>query len=397
MAPAFTRARTHPKRAPPAVEALGNSAAPKVGRRLKAVSFRILGREQRSSDPTRGYWCSSRPTASSSVAGVAGHAGGAEAAERRPRGWPSTAGFHQFGPWLRRGSGGRLCPVAEALVARIGAHIVAPPHHQERPRRRRRPRDRNDCGAAASGSERIGLERRSSSSFASAKSPLVATLACSEKQGRSFHWLRRNRPASSSTLADAWQRYGAPFGGGWPTVRDSCATTEIGVRLDRRPRTLSAALGNECGNPTHDRGTEFRRSFRQSLLGVTQLEAESWRATVTRACCRSMRATARACERVANVSTTMMTAEPMVARGVHYTALVDTIDHQGATKLDAREREQLLEAADVLLFGEPDSEWTVRSAEVLIEALETSERWSVESCDQLREHLSGCGAPTGAS
>jgi broad specificity phosphatase PhoE len=40
---------------------------------------------------------------------------------------------------------------------------------------------------------------------------------------------------------------------------------------------------------------------------------------------------------------------------------------------------------------------TVRSAEVLIEALETSERWSVESCDQLREHLSGCGAPTGES
>ena len=40
---------------------------------------------------------------------------------------------------------------------------------------------------------------------------------------------------------------------------------------------------------------------------------------------------------------------------------------------------------------------TVRSAEVLIEALETSERWSVESCDQLREHLSGCAAPTGAS
>ena len=105
----------------------------------------------------------------------------------------------------------------------------------------------------------------------------------------------------------------------------------------------------------------------------------------------------RACERVANVNALMMTAEPMVARGVHYTALVDTIDHQGATKLHAREREQLLEAADVLLFGEPDSEWTVRSAEVLIEALETSERWSVESCDQLREHLSGCGAPTGES
>jgi hypothetical protein len=93
----------------------------------------------------------------------------------------------------------------------------------------------------------------------------------------------------------------------------------------------------------------------------------------------------------------MMTAEPMIARGAYYTALLDTIDHQGATKLHAREREQLLEAADVLLFGEPDSKLTVRWAEVLIEDLATSKRWSVESCDHLREHLYGCAAPTGAS
>jgi hypothetical protein len=93
----------------------------------------------------------------------------------------------------------------------------------------------------------------------------------------------------------------------------------------------------------------------------------------------------------------MMTAEPMIARGAHYTALLETIDHQGAAKLHAGEREQLVEAADALLFGEPDSERAVRLAEVLIEALESGERWSVESCDQLREHLSGCGAPTGAS
>ena len=91
----------------------------------------------------------------------------------------------------------------------------------------------------------------------------------------------------------------------------------------------------------------------------------------------------------------MMTAEPMITRGAHYTALLDTIDHQGATKLHAGEREQLLEAADALLFGEPYSELTVRSAEVLIEALESSQRWSVESCDQVREHLHGCAAPTG--
>jgi hypothetical protein len=97
------------------------------------------------------------------------------------------------------------------------------------------------------------------------------------------------------------------------------------------------------------------------------------------------------------VGSAMMTAEPMVARGAHYTALLDMIDHRGATKLHAGEREQLLEAADVLLFGESDRELAVRSAAVLIEALESSQRWSVESCDQLREHLYGCGASTGAS
>jgi hypothetical protein len=96
-------------------------------------------------------------------------------------------------------------------------------------------------------------------------------------------------------------------------------------------------------------------------------------------------------------TTMMMTAEPMIARGAHYTALLDLIDQRGATKLHAGEREQLLEAADVLLFGEPDSELTVRSAEALIEALESSQRWSARSCDQLREYLYGCGARTGAS
>jgi hypothetical protein len=93
----------------------------------------------------------------------------------------------------------------------------------------------------------------------------------------------------------------------------------------------------------------------------------------------------------------MMTAEPMITRGAHYTALLNMIDHGEATKLHAREREQLLETADVLLFGEPDSERTVRSAEALIETLQTSGRWSADSCDRLREHLYGCGPPTGAS
>jgi hypothetical protein len=86
------------------------------------------------------------------------------------------------------------------------------------------------------------------------------------------------------------------------------------------------------------------------------------------------------------------TSEPMTARGAHYTALLETIERQGSTKLHAKEREQLLEAADALLFGEPEGRRLLRAAEDLIESLETSERWSAETCDQLREHLYGCDA-----
>jgi hypothetical protein len=93
----------------------------------------------------------------------------------------------------------------------------------------------------------------------------------------------------------------------------------------------------------------------------------------------------------------MTTAEPLSARGAHYTALLGAIDHQGATKLHARERRQLLEAADALLFGEPENRRLLRSAEGVIESLEASERWSAESCDQLREHLYGCDAAAGVA
>ncbi len=93
----------------------------------------------------------------------------------------------------------------------------------------------------------------------------------------------------------------------------------------------------------------------------------------------------------------MMSTDTMNARAAHYTALVETIDHHGAAKLHAREREQLLEAADALLFGEPESVELVRAAEAVIENLESSERWSSEGCDQLREHLYGCDEPAATS
>jgi hypothetical protein len=87
----------------------------------------------------------------------------------------------------------------------------------------------------------------------------------------------------------------------------------------------------------------------------------------------------------------MTNVEPMITRGAHYTALVDALDHQGG--LHPHERQAVMAAADALLFGESGSEGLVRSAQDIIETLETAGRCSAESGDRLREHLFGCDVP----
>src|ERR1700686_4936044 len=89
--------------------------------------------------------------------------------------------------------------------------------------------------------------------------------------------------------------------------------------------------------------------------------------------------------------------EGMTIRGGHYTALLETIDARGATKLHADEREQLLAVADALLFGDPDSKHALARGLELIARLRDSERWSAQTCAQLCAHLCGCGSlPTKA-
>jgi hypothetical protein len=83
--------------------------------------------------------------------------------------------------------------------------------------------------------------------------------------------------------------------------------------------------------------------------------------------------------------------DEMTTRSGHYTALVETMGARGATTLHADEREQLLAVADALLFGDPDSEQGLARALDLIAHLRESERWSAQSCAELREHLRGCG------
>ena len=89
--------------------------------------------------------------------------------------------------------------------------------------------------------------------------------------------------------------------------------------------------------------------------------------------------------------------QEMTIRSGHYTALLETMGARGATKLHAFEREQLLAVADALLFDDPDSEQALAGALELIARLRESERWSAQSCAELREHLYGCVAlPAGA-
>ena len=92
----------------------------------------------------------------------------------------------------------------------------------------------------------------------------------------------------------------------------------------------------------------------------------------------------------------MNAADTTTARSEQYTALLDMLKRHGAAKLHSKERERLLEAADALLFREPEERSLLRSAEEMIESLETSGRWSPESCDKLREHLYGCDAGAAA-
>ncbi len=87
----------------------------------------------------------------------------------------------------------------------------------------------------------------------------------------------------------------------------------------------------------------------------------------------------------------MTSTHEMTTRGGHYGSLVETMEARGATKLHPAEREQLLAAADALLFDEPEGEAALTRALELIERLQESERWTPESVTRLREHLLGCG------
>jgi hypothetical protein len=84
-----------------------------------------------------------------------------------------------------------------------------------------------------------------------------------------------------------------------------------------------------------------------------------------------------------------MNTRDLITRGVRHTALRAELDRQGL--LFAREREILMDAADALLFDEPEAELFRIEALALIEALEANGRRTEREALRLRDALTGCG------
>jgi len=84
-----------------------------------------------------------------------------------------------------------------------------------------------------------------------------------------------------------------------------------------------------------------------------------------------------------------MNSQEMVERGRNHTALRTELDRQGP--LFVQERELLLDAADALLFDEPEGDVRRQEAMDLLEALEANERRTEGEVSRLGTALVGCG------
>jgi hypothetical protein len=80
----------------------------------------------------------------------------------------------------------------------------------------------------------------------------------------------------------------------------------------------------------------------------------------------------------------------LAARGRSHTQLRELLDAR-AQILHPHERELLLDAADALLFGEPDGDVKRAAARELLAMLVESGRWMQAPADEAAAALEGCG------
>jgi hypothetical protein len=82
--------------------------------------------------------------------------------------------------------------------------------------------------------------------------------------------------------------------------------------------------------------------------------------------------------------------DALAARGRSHTLLRELLDARAAL-LHREERELLLDAADALLFDEPEAADKRENARALLAELIASERWMVGPAEGVLTALDGCG------
>ena len=88
---------------------------------------------------------------------------------------------------------------------------------------------------------------------------------------------------------------------------------------------------------------------------------------------------------------TPLDTSSLAARGRSHTQLRDLLDAR-AQILHPHERELLLEAADALLFDEPEGDVKRAAARELLATLVESGRWMQGPADEAAAALDGCGS-----
>jgi len=85
------------------------------------------------------------------------------------------------------------------------------------------------------------------------------------------------------------------------------------------------------------------------------------------------------------------TTEDLARRGRAHTRLRELLDARGPSSLHPHEREQLVDAADALLFQEPDALERRDAALDLLDDLVECGRWEASAVNAVAQALRACG------
>lgn len=88
------------------------------------------------------------------------------------------------------------------------------------------------------------------------------------------------------------------------------------------------------------------------------------------------------------------TGEDLARRGRAHTRLRELLDARGPSSLHQHEREQLVDAADSLLFNETDALERRDAALELLEGLVENDRWEPTAANAVAQALRSCGPAT---